>query len=123
MTKKTGYLIFFVFILVTGTEYLNSMEEETKNTKLTEKGSKLAKILQTIAPSLPVEALNAINKYKCFMEDSETERKAQLSMFVDTPCGAGLSIQIFQDKDTEETERLLFFSHFVERGLHEPPSE
>ena len=114
MTKKTGCLIFFVFILITGTEYLNSMEEERKKDskimdtllKNFEKKTDKIKIdkIQIVNILLKTsEHLSAGTAKKIVQEkfsigkdeaqgkaDEEVIRlKAVRTIYFDSPCGAG----------------------------------
>jgi len=82
MTKKSSYLTLFVFVLITGTRYLDASEAAGKDSK---KSAAVGKIMTQSE------------------KDKQDARAAQLAMHFDSPCGANRVGSVLNDDD--DTER------------------
>jgi len=118
MTKKNGYLIFFVLVLITKIEYLNSMEQEKK-------GSKATTALLRISPSSSTETAKAIatDKHADSSEENEKEdqAKAVQKIAFNFPGSSGHAVTDLDESAHLANLALLKVSEHSPSGF--PPSE
>ena len=79
MAKKNGYLVFLVFVFITGTEYLNSMEQEKEDSNRLE-------TLLKVRQNLSTDTAKIIVRYERSIKEGEKLNSANI--YFDSPCGA-----------------------------------
>jgi len=93
MIKKISHLIFFALVLITKTEYLDSMEQGKED-------SKMVKILLKSSSSLSFDTAKIIVQRKNFIKKSE--KQVPSLTYFDSPCGVSRINSVVCKKDGED---------------------